>query len=66
MHTNHREVEGAPSASGADLSEIEAARALLVEESQRLLEACSAEIEAVLAKYGMRLKVDHQIVLAPQ
>jgi predicted anti-sigma-YlaC factor YlaD len=43
------------------------ARRLLTDEQQRQDEACRAEIEAVLAKYGRRLQISQpQITIVPQ
>lgn len=42
------------------------ARRLLAEDQQRRAEACNAEIEAVLAKHGMRLQISQpQISIIP-
>lgn len=56
--------EDAPAAAQAD--ELESARALLAAHQQARLDACSREIQAVLARYGMRLDISQpQIVLTP-
>lgn len=47
-------------------SDLEAARALLAEEEKARMQACAAEIQEVLAKYGMTLEVPPpQIALVP-
>lgn len=67
MHSHHTD-EGAASASdpATETSDLETARALIAEEEQHRMQACAAEIQQVLAKYGMRMDVTQpQIVLAP-
>lgn len=67
MHSHHTD-EGAPTASATQPAsgDVEAARALLAEEEQQRMQACAAEIQEVLAKYGMQIQVSEpQIVLAP-
>ncbi|MEU8469610.1 hypothetical protein AB0F30_17080 [Streptomyces sp. NPDC029006] len=68
MHSHHT-TEGAPSASVAEpeQADVEAARAVLAQEEQRRIQACAAELQEVLTRYGMTLEVaPAQIVLAPQ
>jgi len=65
MHVHHAEAEGAQSASLPD-DPLHAARELIAEEQRMRLQACAEEIQAVLAKYGMRLDVTPpQVVLNP-
>lgn len=65
MHSHHTD-EGAPSVSAPEPGDVESARALIAEEEQRRMQACAAELQQVLAKYGMRMDVtEPQIVLAP-
>lgn len=66
MHSTHTH-EGTPSASApaAEPSDLDAARALIAEEEQRRINACAAEIQEVLEKYGMQMDVSKpQIVLS--
>lgn len=66
MHTHDPEItaEGAPTVSAADA--IAEARRVLAEDTQARMQACAAEIEAVLRRHGMRLDVTPaQIVLTP-
>lgn len=67
MHSHDPEqpVEGAASASARE-DPLSAARALIEQEQQARMEACAAEVQQVLAKYGMRLDVaPAQISLVP-
>lgn len=53
-------------AAGPGQSDLDAARALLAEEEKARMQACAAEIQEVLARYGMTLEVPPpQITLAP-
>lgn len=66
MHSDHTE-EGlqTPVAAPAQ-SDLDAARALLAEEEKARMQACTTEIQEVLAKYGMTLEVPPpQIALVP-
>ncbi|MEV7240470.1 hypothetical protein AB0N92_04290 [Streptomyces sp. NPDC093248] len=59
MHSHHDHTEGTPSASSPDAEPdpVTAARALLAENERARMQACSEELQAVLAKYDMRLDV---------
>lgn len=67
MHTRTPDLaEGAPSASAHE-DPLAAAQALLAEHEQQRMQACSEELQAVLAKHGMRLDVTPpQIAIVPQ
>jgi hypothetical protein len=58
VHSHHTD-EGAPSAAASEIEPetLDAARAVIAQDEQRRMEACAAEIQAVLAKYGMQLDV---------
>jgi hypothetical protein len=66
VHSNHTD-EGAASVSAPEeVDPIAAAHALIANELQQRKERCVAEIEQVLAKYGMRLHVPMpQITIVP-
>ena len=74
MHTNHTPNEGASSASQAPAAEgdepqvdpVAEARRLVAEDEAARMQACAAEIQEVLARYGMSLEVTPpRIVLTP-
>jgi hypothetical protein len=59
MHSNHTD-EGAASASASAAPEtldLDAARDLVAQDLDRRMQECSAEIQQVLAKYGMQMNV---------
>lgn len=66
MHAHgHQDVEGAPSASTAQ-DPLAEARRLLDEDEAARMQACAEDIQAVLAKHGMRLEVaPSQISIVP-
>lgn len=66
MHSNHT-TEGAPSASIPEREDpLSAARTLIAQDAQQRMECCAAEIEQVLAKWGMRLETTPaRVMLAP-
>ena len=67
MHPQLTE-EGTHQASAftPEQGDLDAARALLAEEEKARMQACAAEIQEVLAKYGMTLEVPPpQIALVP-
>lgn len=54
------------SAAAPGQSDVDAARALLAQEEQARMQACAAEIQEVLAKYGLALEVPPpKIALVP-
>lgn len=70
MHIGNpeRPTEGAPSASasGRDTDPVADARRLIADHEQARMQACAQEIEAVLARHGMRLDVTPaQISIVP-
>lgn len=56
--------EQAPAGDG-ELDELAKARALVAAEQARQVEECGREIEAVLAKYGMKLDAVASLQLRP-
>ena len=52
-------------AGNGELDELTKARALLAAEDARQVEECGREIEAVLAKYGMKLDAVASLQLRP-
>lgn len=62
MHSHHDHVEGAASASDP----VAEARRVVAQDEQARMQACAEEIQAVLAKHGMRLDVTPaQISIVP-
>lgn len=68
MHSHHDHTEGAATASSSPSEQdaVTAARMLIADEEQARMRACAAELEQVLARYGMRLDVaPPQISIVP-
>jgi hypothetical protein len=64
MDTRHETTEAPEQAAGPSPMDLETARAVLAAEEERNKQACAAEIQQVLEKYGYSLDVTKpQIVL---